>query len=73
MRNRAVVVSLAGLLMATAAAFAQAPASKLVFDVASVRPSPAPDMQKMMMDLQAGKSRSRCTSKARALRSSICQ
>lgn len=55
MRNRAVLVSLAGLLMATAAAFGQAPASKLVFDVASVRPSPAPDMQKMMMDLQAGK------------------
>jgi uncharacterized protein (TIGR03435 family) len=41
--------------MATTAAFGQAPASKLVFDVASVRPSPPPDMQKMMMDLQAGK------------------
>jgi uncharacterized protein (TIGR03435 family) len=55
MSNRAVLVSIAGLLMATAAAFGQAPASKLVFDVASVRPSPPPDMQKMMADLQAGK------------------
>jgi uncharacterized protein (TIGR03435 family) len=55
MRNRVVLVSIAGLLMATAAAFGQAPASKLVFDVASVRPSPPPDMQKMMVDLQAGK------------------
>src|ERR1035441_5687747 len=55
MRNGAVLVSIAGLLMATAAAFGQAPASKLVFDVASVRPSPPPDMQKMMADLQAGK------------------
>jgi uncharacterized protein (TIGR03435 family) len=55
MRNRAVLVSIAGLLMATAAAFGQAPASKLVFDVASVRPSPPPDMQKMMADLQTGK------------------
>ena len=73
MRNRAVVVSLAGLLMATAAAFAQAPASKLVFDVASVRPSPAPDMQKMMMDLQAGKKPESVHIEARALRSSICQ
>ena len=55
MRNRVALVSIAGLLMVTAAAFGQAPASKLVFDVASVRPSPPPDMQKMMMDLQAGK------------------
>ena len=55
MRNRAVLVSIAGLMMAATLAFAQAPASKLVFDVASVRPSPPPDMQKMMADLQAGK------------------
>jgi len=48
-------VFIAGLLMVTTAAFAQAPAAKLVFDVASVRPSPPPDMQKMMTDLQAGK------------------
>jgi len=43
------------LLLAAAAAFGQVPAAKLAFDVASVRPSPPPDMQKMMMDLQAGK------------------
>jgi uncharacterized protein (TIGR03435 family) len=48
-------VFLAGFLIATTAAFGQAPAAKLAFDVASVRPSPPPDMQKMMMDLQAGK------------------
>jgi uncharacterized protein (TIGR03435 family) len=56
MRNRCVLVFLAVLLLiAAAAAFGQAPANKLAFDVASVRPSPPPDMQKMMMDLQAGK------------------
>ena len=55
MRNRAVLVSIAGLMMAATLAFAQAPASKLVFDVASVRPSPPPDMQKMMVNLQAGR------------------
>jgi uncharacterized protein (TIGR03435 family) len=48
-------VLLTGLLIATTTAFGQAPASKLAFDVASVRPSPPPDMRKMMMDLQAGK------------------
>jgi len=42
-------------MMAATLAFAQAPASKLVFDVASVRPSPPPDMQKMMVNLQAGR------------------
>ena len=55
MRNQSVCVLLAGLVLATSAAFSQAPAVKLVFDVASVRPSPPPDMQKMMTDLQAGK------------------
>jgi len=34
---------------------AQAATGKLVFDVASVRPSAPPDMAKMMADLQAGK------------------
>jgi uncharacterized protein (TIGR03435 family) len=42
-------------MTAPAAAIAQTPAAKPVFDVASVRPSPPPDMQKMMADLQAGK------------------
>jgi uncharacterized protein (TIGR03435 family) len=56
MRIRCVLVFLAGLLLiSAAAAFGQAPPSKLVFDVASVRPSPPPDMQKVMMDLQAGR------------------
>jgi uncharacterized protein (TIGR03435 family) len=55
MRNQSIRVLLAGLVLATTAAFAQAPASKLVFDVASVRPSPPPDMQKMMANLQAGR------------------
>jgi uncharacterized protein (TIGR03435 family) len=56
MRNRCVLVFLAVLLLiAAAAAFAQAPVAQLAFDAASVRPSPPPDMQKMMMDLQAGK------------------
>ena len=56
MRNRCALMFLAALLLlAAAAAFGQVPAAKLAFDVASVRPSPPPDMQKMMMDLQAGK------------------
>jgi uncharacterized protein (TIGR03435 family) len=55
MRNRLLLISVAALLSAPVAVLAQAPAAKLVFDVASVRPSPAPDMQKVMMDLQAGK------------------
>jgi uncharacterized protein (TIGR03435 family) len=55
MRNRLLPILLAALVIAPVAAFGQAPATKLAFDVASVRPSPPPDMQKMMMDLQAGK------------------
>ena len=65
MRNLTILI--AGLLLASGAASAQtaavpgaAPAaakaaSNLTFDVASVRPSPPPDMQKLLMDLQAGK------------------
>jgi uncharacterized protein (TIGR03435 family) len=37
------------------AAFGQAQAAKPAFDAVSVRPSPPPDMQKMMAGLQAGK------------------
>ena len=55
MRNRLLLLSIAALLTAPVAVPAQAPSAKLTFDVASVRPSPPPDMQKMMADLQAGK------------------
>ncbi len=61
MRNRLVLPSIASLVLAAGAAFAQtAPnpqtaTSSLTFDAASVRQSPAPDMAKMMADLQAGK------------------
>jgi len=64
MRNLLILVVIAGVMIAPGAVFGQtatqsakAPvaATPLVFDVASVRPSPPPDMMKMMMDLQAGK------------------
>ena len=55
MRNRLLLISAAVLWSLPIAGVAQAPASKLVFDVASVRPAQPPDMQKMMADLQAGK------------------
>src|ERR1017187_8888893 len=55
MRNRFAFVLIASLFVVSVAASAQAPAAKLAFDVASVRQSPPPDMQKMMQDLQAGK------------------
>jgi uncharacterized protein (TIGR03435 family) len=73
MRNRFVVMLIAGLMITPGAAFAQtalatqssaaatataaraATASNLAFDVASVRPSPAPDQATMMAGLQAGR------------------
>ena len=61
MRNRFVAAFIAGVLIAPCAAFSQAPPpaqpapASRTFDVASVRQSPAPDMQKMMADLQMGK------------------
>src|ERR1035441_10299628 len=55
MRNRYAGAVLAGLVIVTTATFGQGPAGKVTFDVASVRPSPPPDMQKMMADLQMGK------------------
>jgi uncharacterized protein (TIGR03435 family) len=55
MRNRLLLISIAAILTAPIAMYAQTPAAKPAFDVASVRPSPAPDMQKMMADLQVGK------------------
>src|ERR1039458_9907473 len=67
MRDRVRVTLIAGMLIAAGAAFGQTAAatqaspaaaatpSNLTFDVASVRPSPPPDMAKMMTDLQAGK------------------
>jgi hypothetical protein len=55
MRNRLLLISIAAILTAPVALYAQTPAAKPAFDVASVRPSPAPDMQKMMADLQVGK------------------
>jgi uncharacterized protein (TIGR03435 family) len=55
MRDRFAFVLMAALVVAGVAASAQTPAAKLAFDVASVRQSPPPDMQKMMQDLQAGK------------------
>jgi uncharacterized protein (TIGR03435 family) len=65
MRNRRglrlIAGALAGAILTAGSALAQASAPNpatagaLTFDVASVRVSPAPDMQKMMMDLQAGK------------------
>lgn len=54
MRDRSAFILIASLLVVSVGASAQAPA-KLAFDVASVRPSPPPDIQKMMQDLQAGK------------------
>lgn len=55
MRIRSLLISAAAMLMAPIAVLGQAPTGKLVFEVASVRQSPPPDMQKMMTDLQAGK------------------
>jgi uncharacterized protein (TIGR03435 family) len=50
---------IAGVMMATGAAFGQTAAatavSSLTFDVASVRPAPAPDMATMIAGLQAGR------------------
>jgi uncharacterized protein (TIGR03435 family) len=42
-------------MMMASVSFGQTAASKLTFDVASVRPSPAPDMKAMIAGLQAGK------------------
>jgi uncharacterized protein (TIGR03435 family) len=56
MRNRFVFALIAGVLIVPGAAFSQTPApASRTFDVASVRQSPAPDMAKMMADLQMGK------------------
>ncbi len=55
MRNRLLFISIAAILTAPIAMNAQTPAPKPAFEVASVRPSPPPDMQKMMADLQMGK------------------
>lgn len=55
MRERFAVGLMAALVVMSVAAQAQTPAIKPAFDVASVRQSPPPDMQKMMQDLQAGK------------------
>ena len=61
MRDRARLSFVAGLLLASAAAFGQvvpaAPAATgtLTFDVASVKLSPPLDMQKLASDMQAGK------------------
>jgi uncharacterized protein (TIGR03435 family) len=61
MRDRLAIALMTGFLVAPlamvaqTAAAAQASAAKVAFDVASVRQSPPPDMQKMMQDLQAGK------------------
>jgi uncharacterized protein (TIGR03435 family) len=50
---------IAGVMMATGAVFGQTAAatavSSLTFDVASVRPAPAPDMATMIAGLQAGR------------------
>jgi uncharacterized protein (TIGR03435 family) len=59
MRTRFVLMLIAGVMMATGAAFGQTAAatavSSLTFDVASVRPAPAPDMATMIAGLQAGR------------------
>lgn len=59
MRTRFVLMLIAGVMMATGAVFGQTAAatavSSLTFDVASVRPAPAPDMATMIAGLQAGR------------------
>jgi len=55
MRERFAIGLMAALVVVSVAASAQTQAAKLAFEVASVRQSPPPDMQKMMQDLQAGK------------------
>jgi uncharacterized protein (TIGR03435 family) len=63
MNVRITAAGLVGLLLSGAVAFGQAPqaaqapvaASSLTFDVASVKPSPPLDMQKLQADMQAGK------------------
>jgi uncharacterized protein (TIGR03435 family) len=61
MNVRIAGVLLGGLLLAGGAAFGQAApaaqtvASNLIFDVASVKPSPPLDMQKLQADMQAGR------------------
>jgi uncharacterized protein (TIGR03435 family) len=62
MRNVRGIILSAALLVATGAAFAQTPrtapvvsSSKLTFDVATVKPSPPPDMAKLQADMQAGR------------------
>ncbi|HUD22835.1 MAG TPA: TIGR03435 family protein [Acidobacteriaceae bacterium] len=55
MRAWIVGVVFAGAMMMASVSFGQTAASKLTFDVASVRPSPAPDMKAMIAGLQAGK------------------
>jgi uncharacterized protein (TIGR03435 family) len=55
MRDRFAIGLITTLVVVNGAALAQTPAAKPAFDVASVRQSPPPDMQKMMQDLQAGK------------------
>jgi uncharacterized protein (TIGR03435 family) len=55
MRAWIVGVIFAGAMMMASVSLGQTAASKLTFDVASVRPSPAPDMKAMIAGLQAGK------------------
>jgi uncharacterized protein (TIGR03435 family) len=56
MQTRFGLTLFAGLLLVIAgAAYAQTSATTPTFDAASVRQSPAPDMAKMIADLQAGK------------------
>lgn len=55
MRAWIVGVVFAGAMMMASVSLGQTAASKLTFDVASVRPSPAPDMKAMIAGLQAGK------------------
>lgn len=63
MRNRIRISLIGGLLLAASAAFSQAAAkpaanaaaANLTFDVASVKPSPPLDVQKLQADMQAGK------------------
>jgi uncharacterized protein (TIGR03435 family) len=53
-RNRFVVAFVAGLMLATGAAFGQTAAKELAFDVATIKPSAPLDMAKIAQQVQAG-------------------